>query len=179
MLNCVDPPPRTDLAKMVVAQMRTEDIDPNNQPLFNSFKRTADEILKKPPNQDWLISMLATMNPGCEIFRKDYVKPKVSKFADPDATEDLVDNVAGYFDGLPVAGRSSKKTSTVRFGDTAVAEKQKLRKMKMQSDILAQRIVGQHVRVDMIASSVQASDRLIVLQQPQVPMAGVEEDQKE
>ena len=143
-LNCVDPPSRIELARLVVACMKKQ-FNPagDNQPFDSSFKRTAEEILKKPPSQDWLLAMLATMDPMAQVFRKDYVKPKVvSRFAQPDDLDaDMVENVEGFFDGLPIAGRSSKQSATVRFGgDSEAMERQKLRKMQMQSEIMSQRL---------------------------------------
>ena len=50
------------------------------------------------------------MDPESVIFKKDYVKPKVLKFTDADEVDaEMVDNVEGFFDGLPVAVRSKKQ----------------------------------------------------------------------
>ena len=128
----MDPPSRLELAKLVVAFMRSTNLDGVHRGFNASFKRTAEEIIRKPPNQDWLLALLATMNPAADIFRKDYVKPKAQRFVDADeGDDDMVENIEGYFDGLPVAGKASKKTNSVRFGDSAAAERQKLKKMQM------------------------------------------------
>ena len=109
LLNCVDAPSRLDLAKMVSARMLVANMGLPREPFDSSFKRTAEEIVRKPPNVDWLLAMLSTMDPESVIFRKDYVKPKVLKFTDPDLDQaEMVDNVEGFFDGLPVAVRSKK-----------------------------------------------------------------------
>ena len=105
--NCVDPPNRAVLAEMVSTAMRSQPPQGRN-PFDASFNRTALEILKKPPNKEWLLFMLATMNPESEIFRKDYVKPKVTRAGAPDP--DLVDNTDEWFSGLPVLHRANKRT---------------------------------------------------------------------
>ena len=83
------------------------------EPFDSSFKRTALEIVKKPPNKEWLLHMLATMNPDSEIFQKDYLKPKVchTGLEDPG----LVDNPDDWFTGLPALHRPNKRTQNVRF----------------------------------------------------------------
>ena len=143
LLNCIDPPSRVDLARMVADSMRGLDNGPPSEPFDTSFRRTASEIEKKPPNQEWLVAMLSTLNPNSELFRKDYVKPKpLSKFAAPDDVDvDMVANDDGFFSGLPLASKSSKHSSTVRFsGDSEALQKQKLRKMQLQRKLLDQRI---------------------------------------
>ena len=84
----MDPPSRLELAKLVVAFMRSTNLDGVHRGFNASFKRTAVEIIRKPPNQDWLLALLATMNPAADIFRKDYVKPKAQRFFDADEGDD-------------------------------------------------------------------------------------------
>ena len=68
------------------------------------------------------------MDPDSIIFKKDYVKPKVLKFTDADGVDaEMIDNVEGFFDGLPVAVRSKKQQ--IKFGDQSVGEKLKLRRL--------------------------------------------------
>ena len=52
LLNCVDPPPRNELAKMVCERMLT--VDTGDASVNASVKRTADLVHRKPPNRDWL-----------------------------------------------------------------------------------------------------------------------------
>ena len=109
LLNCVDCPSRLELAKMVSARMRVQNMGEPREPFDSSFKRTAEEIVRKPPNQDWLLALLSTMHPESVIFRKDYVKPRVHKFNDADEVDaDMIDNLEGFFDGLPMTGHSKK-----------------------------------------------------------------------
>ena len=124
LLNCVDPPNRSMLAEMVSSHMRSQD-PTGREPFDSSFKRTALEIVKKPPNKEWLLYMLATMNPASEIFRKDYVKPKVNSTgvaADPD----LVTNTGGWFTDLPARMRPNKRTQQVKFTNKESQEAAKL-----------------------------------------------------
>ena len=127
-LNCVDPPSRNDLAMLVFRRMEQE-FSTGNEPFNSSFRRTAYEISKKPPSPEWLIAMLATMEPSNPIFAKDYVKPKVSCVDGEDL--DMVENTDGWFDGLPMAVKSGKKQTTVKFADGAASDAQKLKKMQM------------------------------------------------
>ena len=84
--------------------------------------------------------MLSTMDPESVIFRKDYVKPKVLKFTDPDDDEaEMVDNVEGFFDGLPAASRSKRNTS-IKFGNQSAGEKLKLRRLQNQGVAVSSRI---------------------------------------
>ena len=50
LLNCVDCPSRLDLAKMVHARMLVVNMGVPREPFDSSFRRTADEIVRKPPN---------------------------------------------------------------------------------------------------------------------------------
>ena len=112
ILNCVDPPNRATLAEMVSQHMRNSPLT-GNEPFDSSFRRTALEIVKKPPNKEWLLYMLATMNPENEIFKKDYIKPKVSSVIG--ANPDLVANTDNWFTDLPARMRQNKRTQQVKF----------------------------------------------------------------
>lgn len=85
--------------------------------------------MKKPPNKEWLLYMLATMNPENEIFRKDYVKPKNSQL-NIDEDPDLVANTENWFSDLPTRQRANKRTQQVKFTNPQVAEKSKLARME-------------------------------------------------
>ena len=150
--NCVSPPSRVVLAEMVSSRMRGQEPQ-GREPFDSSFKRTALEIVKKPPNKEWLLCMLATMDPGCEIFKKDYVKPKVNRAGVNDPT--LVDNDEDWFSGLPILHRSNKRSQNVRFTNPATEEEAKLGRMQHQVSMLNDRISSQQARVaDMAVDSV-------------------------
>ena len=107
LLNCVDPPPRHELAKMVYGFM--QGVDTGDAKVNASIKRTADLILRKPPNPEWLLAMISTMDPDNLIFMKSYIRPKVNRFAlDDEEDSDMVSNPEGWFDNLPLATASKK-----------------------------------------------------------------------
>ncbi len=39
--------------------------------------RTADLLILKPPDANWLINVIGILDPAHEIFERDYVPPKV------------------------------------------------------------------------------------------------------
>lgn len=148
LLNCVDPPPRNELAKMVSERMLT--VDTGDASVNASVKRTADLVHRKPPNRDWLLAMLSTMNPECELFKKNYIRPKVNRFAlDDDEDSEMVSNPEGWFDDLPLA-RSSKKTS-LRFTTNKPSEQQKLKRLQMQKALLDSKLKDQQDKLGFMA----------------------------
>ena len=105
LLNCVDPPPRYELSKMVYDHLLR--IDTGDKKVNASVMRTADLVQRKAPNKQWLLAMLSTMDPRNHIFSKNYVRPKVNRFSDEQEDSDMVMNPEGWFDDLPMA-RPSK-----------------------------------------------------------------------
>lgn len=142
--NCVDPPPRHELAQMVYDKMM-ESEPTGTEPFDSSFKRTASVILRKPPKQDWLVAMLATMDPNNRIFDKDYVRPKGKLVEEEEDDADMIDNSDGFFDGLPLAKPS--KRAPIRFRDEVAHEDQKLKRMQMQHAIMQSRLDDQMEKV--------------------------------
>ena len=61
LLNCVEEPPRNELAKMVSERMQV--VDTGDASINASVKRKADLVHRKPPNREWLMHMLSTMDP--------------------------------------------------------------------------------------------------------------------
>ena len=37
--------------------------------------RTVDLVIDKPPNSDWIVSIIGFLDPGHELFSKDYQPP--------------------------------------------------------------------------------------------------------
>ena len=146
ILNCVDPPNRAVLAQMVSSHMRSQVLT-GREPFDSSFKRTALEIVKKPPNKDWLLYMLATMHPESEIFRKDYVKPKNAPAYMGGEDPDLVANTDNWFSDLPTKHRPNKRTQQVKFTNHQQQEKAKLARMESQQAILKDRIDSQKAKI--------------------------------
>ena len=64
---------------MVVQRMRTLERT-GNATFDRAVQNTAHMISKKPPCKEWLLALIATMDPGAEIFNKSYVKPKVPRY---------------------------------------------------------------------------------------------------
>ena len=91
--------------------------------------------------------MLSTMDPRCELFKKNYVRPKVNRFAFDENEEDadMVSNPEGWFDDLPLA-KNSKKT-TLRFTTNQPSENQKLKRLQAQRALLERRMQSQQERV--------------------------------
>ena len=54
--------------------------------------------IKNMPDKDWMVSVIATLNPGDEIFRKDYVAPPVRKRLEDVETIVLPNEL---FEGMP------------------------------------------------------------------------------
>ena len=128
--NCVDPPSRVELAKMVFDSM--SGTQPSGDPCFDgAFRRTASELLRKPPNTEWLLAMLSTMKPNHAIFAKDYVKPRNNRIAESGTDYDnMVENIDGWFDGLPVAKQRRGAPVKIVQGHSAAAEAHKLQQMQ-------------------------------------------------
>ena len=83
------------------------------------MRRTADLVLRKPPNPDWLLAMLSTMDPKCEIFKKNYVRPKLHRVGLEEYDfDDMVSNPEGWFDDLPLCSASKKAKTTMSFTTT-------------------------------------------------------------
>ena len=82
------------------------------------MRRTADLVSRKPPNPDWLLAMISTMDPNCEIFRKNYVRPKVPRPGLEYDFDDMVSNPEGWFDDLPLATGSKKSKTALSFTTT-------------------------------------------------------------
>ena len=74
------------------------------------------------------MGMLSTMDPNCDLFKKNFVRPKVNRFAfDEDEDSEMVSNPEGWFDDLPLA-RGSKKAS-LKFTTNKASEQQKLKRL--------------------------------------------------
>ena len=71
---CVDPPKKKDLAKILYTVM-------NNyrrlgEPMDSGMRRTAKYIRKKPPQAQWMLLVLSSLEPNHFLFAKDYVNPR-------------------------------------------------------------------------------------------------------
>ena len=149
LLNCVEEPPRNELAKMVSERMQV--VDTGDASINASVKRTADLVHRKPPNREWLMHMLSTMDPKCELFQKSYVRPKVNRFAfDEDEDSEMVSNPEGWFDNLPLA-RGSKTKSSLKFTNNRPSEQQKLKRLQMQKALIDSKLQDQQEKLGFMA----------------------------
>ena len=78
------------------------------------FRRTALKIKAAPPNKDWMLAVLATLDADNVIFTKGYVRPKVDARGN-EVDNDTVENFNDFFTGLPVVMKSKRKTKTINF----------------------------------------------------------------
>ena len=105
MKVCPYPPTRIDLAGILSEAM----FGCNNTDavVMKALKKTAKLIRKKPPNKEWMLLVLAQIEPGHHIFSKQHTKPTKKKV---DAYEEVTVNVpSGFFDGLVLPRDSGKK----------------------------------------------------------------------
>ena len=96
--QCVSPPPRKFLAKILIQTMSEINIPAEK---VEPMKATAKLIAKHPPNVSWMLICLAQMKSDHEIFGKDYVAPKLDRGGIA-ISEASVDNIAHFFTGLPL-----------------------------------------------------------------------------
>ena len=144
--NCVDPPPRGELARLVYERMSAN--EPSGDACFDgAFRRTAEELVRKHPNTDWLLAMLSTMDPTNALFAKDYVRPRMQRNPEYDADTDMVENVDGWFDGLPVAKQRKGAPIKLIQSNSAAAEAHRLQRMQAKSAALQVKIQQHHERM--------------------------------
>ena len=123
--------------------------EPSGDACFDgAFRRTSQELLRKPPNTEWLLAMLSTMDPEHAIFAKDYVCPRSNRNSDYDGDNaDMVENVDGWFDGLPVAKQRRGAPIKLVTGSSAAAEANKLHRLQAKSAALQEKIQQYEQRV--------------------------------
>ena len=92
---CASPPKKKELAKILHGVMTS--YRPIGEPMDSGMRRTGKYIRKKPPQFNWMLLMLATLEPNHEIFAKNYQNPKKTV-----AEEQLVDGYDGFYDDLPI-----------------------------------------------------------------------------
>ena len=100
---CADPPSKKELAAILYRVMTT--YRPLGEPHDSGLRRTAKWVRKRPPNADWSLMVLATIDGDNEIFGRGYVH-KRQKNADVEHAQ-AVDNADNFFDSLPVVPGAS------------------------------------------------------------------------
>ena len=77
----------------------------NPEHVVAAMLRTVDLVIDKPPNADWIVSLIGFLDPGHELFSKDY-QPLAKIAAQRPALRYEFANADGFFDGLPELPRS-------------------------------------------------------------------------
>ena len=95
------------------------------------------------PDKDWLVAVIATLNPGDEIFKKDYVAPPIRKRLQDVETISLPNEL---FEGLPKSTRKVK-ARRLKIMSEAFAE-EKATRMKEMRKALDNEILEQEVRLE-------------------------------
>ena len=98
------------------------------------------------PDKDWLVAVIATMNPDDEIFRKDYVAPPIKKRLQDVETITLPNEL---FEGLPKSTRKVKarrlKIVSEAFAEEKATRMKELRK-ELDNEILEQEVQLEDIR---------------------------------
>jgi len=93
----------------------------------------------KYPDKDWLIAMIATLNPEDEIFRKDYAPPARKNVIEEQKT---IRVPAGFFEGLPDSKSKVKQRALHIIGEGRAQQKMKYLKA-VQAELIGQLAVEQ------------------------------------
>ena len=147
MRNCAEPPSKHDVAEILYSLMLNCNYDDMTAKQRAAFIDTATRIRKTPPNIDFMLKIISTINPNHRLFAKDYKRPRVDARGNelPDS-ERQVNDPFGFLSGLPLA-KKSKKRSTIKFMDAQTKQAIKLQKMEQQKRDLEVRIARQASRV--------------------------------
>ena len=95
MKFCADPPKRKDLAQILYTVMTT--YRKLGEPADSGMKRTAKYIRRKPPQAQWMLLILSSLEPDHFLFAKSYVNPRK-----PLAAQEQCDSYDGFYEGLPI-----------------------------------------------------------------------------
>ena len=95
------------------------------------------------PNKEWLVHVIATLDPHNEIFRKDYVPPPIRKRLRDIETIVLPNEL---FEGLPKSTSKVKARRLKIMSEAFAAEKAS--RLKDMRKILEDEIIEQEVRRD-------------------------------
>ena len=97
---CADAPSKKELARILHTTMMN--YRSLGEPHDSGLRKTAKLILKKPPDVQWMLMILATIDSDHRIFDKDYVHMKASRNAEDDPKE-AIDNSDDFFTGIPIS----------------------------------------------------------------------------
>ena len=92
---CADPPVRKEIAQILYNVMMN--YRKLGEPADSGMKRTAKYIRRKPPQAQWMLLILGSLEPDHFLFAKDYVNPRR-----PLAAQEQCDSHDGFYEGLPI-----------------------------------------------------------------------------
>jgi hypothetical protein len=131
ILPCVKPPLKEVLMSKIDAICRQKN--------FNIAWIDSQHM----PNKEWMISVISTLNPEDEIFKKDYVAPPVRKRLRDIETIVLPNEL---FENLPKS-TSKVKARRLKIMSEAFANEKSERLKQMQKDIYEELVV-QEMKMD-------------------------------
>lgn len=107
-------------------------------------RRTAELILKHPPDKQWSMNMLGTALISFKlvhpIFMKNYQKPK-RVVEDPELDDEMIPNIGGFFSDLPIVQQKGKHKRCAILGESKHQRDLKaLKKMKLRQEKMNRRI---------------------------------------
>ena len=138
---CAEWPVKKELADMVYRVMQEHDLGNDL-----SFRALAELVKAKPPSPEWTILLLSSLKANHVIFDKNYVRPKVVKAG---VGGRVIPNFGGFFDGLPLV-QKSKGTGRVSFLSKNQKEHDRLERLKMQQELVADRVSRQNQRMQSV-----------------------------
>jgi hypothetical protein len=137
--NLASKPSKIFIADLLVEKMSALPSQ-GDQKLDLAIRMTACRILKHPPKKDWMIRMLATVDPDNPVFAKDYVAPKYDYHGN-EVGEKLTAMPASFFENLPPSKATKKRTMNLTRGagasaasDKAEAARQKIARLQAKLD---------------------------------------------
>ena len=74
VLNCADMPTKYELVDLLGEKMMN--MPSQGEPFDSQFRRTCIKMKEKPPSASWMLVILSSMEPGHDIFKKDWVRTK-------------------------------------------------------------------------------------------------------
>lgn len=74
---------------------------------IKAFKKTAELIMKKLPDKNWMYLLLSTVEPNHQIFARTYQRPIVQNPFK--AAPVMVPNLNGIFNDMPLSRRTNKR----------------------------------------------------------------------
>ena len=134
LIPVADPPSREYLSTTLADRMvDLAEGRPREQQA--AWVATAEHIRGKQPDAEYCILLLSTYYPQCEIFNKDYVRPRPQAYAVLDQYVATVANRDGFLDNLPKsAGLKRNRGSATYMLTKRQKEEKKLLSMRLKME---------------------------------------------